>query len=96
MRTHTERDGGLACNRIYSHTRTFMLTKEKKFAAHICSLCTDFYQVDCTVYQSHRSWGHNGRSGPMRENEHRGNRTGVTEQEGDGEKREREENNSHQ
>lgn len=30
----------------------------------------------------------------MRENEHRGNRTGVREQEGDGEKREREENNN--
>lgn len=52
--THTERDGGLACNRIYSHTHTFMLSGEKKFAAHICSLCADFYKLGCTVYQSHR------------------------------------------
>lgn len=32
-----------------------MLTRRKKFAAHICSLCTDFYQLGCTEYQSHRS-----------------------------------------
>lgn len=57
--THSEGEGGLACNRIYSsthphtHTHTFMLTRVKKFAAHICSLCTDFYQADCIVHQSH-------------------------------------------
>ena len=32
-----------------------MLTGGKKFAAHICSLCADFYQLGCAVYQSHRS-----------------------------------------
>ena len=53
--THTLREmeylNATGSNR--AHTSTLMLTRKKKFAAHICSSCTDFYQLDCTMDQSH-------------------------------------------
>lgn len=53
-RTHNQENGRHACNRIYSQTHRLLCWLErKKFAAHICSLCTDFYQLDCSVNQSH-------------------------------------------
>lgn len=52
--THNEEDRRRACNRIYLQTHILLCWLErKKFAAHICSLCTDFYQLDCSVNQSH-------------------------------------------
>lgn len=97
--THTERERELACNRIYSHTYLYADYTEKVFSSYcICSLCTDFYQLGCTVYQSHR--GSVGSQQEVRAQEiekaQSEQNSGEKVQWGEGERRKRQENNGQQ
>lgn len=97
--THTERGGGLACNRIYSHTYFYADYREKVCSSYcICSLCTDFYQLGCTVYQSHRGSEGSQREVRAQETEQAQREQNRSEQEqgGEGERRNRQENNGQQ